>query len=81
MLIVADKSATLLVSGTGDVIEPDAGVLAIGSGGAYARAAATALVQNTQLPPADVVAKSLTIAGDISIYTNQSHSIETLDIS
>ncbi len=81
MLIVADKSATLLVSGTGDVIEPEAGVLAIGSGGAYARAAATALVQNTQLPPVDVVAKSLTIAGDICIYTNQSHSIETLDIS
>jgi len=80
MLIVADTSATLLISGTGDVIEPDAGILAIGSGGAYARAAATALVENTDLKPADVVGKALAIAGEICIYTNQSHTIETLTI-
>ena len=78
MLIVADTTATLLISGTGDVIEPEAGVIAIGSGGAYARAAATALAENTDLPAADVVAKALSIAGEICIYTNQNHTIETL---
>ncbi len=80
MLIVADKTATLLISGNGDVIEPEAGVLAIGSGGAYARAAATALVDNTNLPAAEVVGKALTIAGDICIYTNHNHTIETLPL-
>lgn len=78
MLIVADDTTTLLISGTGDVIEPEAGVLAIGSGGAYARAAATALVENTDLAPADVVSRALTIAADICVYTNHSHTIETL---
>ncbi|MEE4281441.1 MAG: ATP-dependent protease subunit HslV [Pseudomonadales bacterium] len=78
MLIVADQTATLLISGTGDVIEPEAGVLAIGSGGAYARAAATALAENTDIPAAEVVAKALKIAGDICIYTNHQHTIETL---
>ncbi len=78
MLIVADKTATLLVSGTGDVIEPEGGVLAIGSGGAYARAAATALVENTSLPAAEVVDKALNIAGDICIYTNHHRTVETL---
>ncbi len=81
MLIVADSSATLLISGTGDVIEPEAGVLAIGSGGAYARAAATALSENTELSPSEVVAKGLKIAGDICIYTNQEHTIETLPLN
>ena len=80
MLIVADKETTLLISGNGDVIEPEAGVLAIGSGGPYARAAATALAENTDMPAADVVAKALTIAGDICIYTNQEHTIEVLDL-
>lgn len=80
MLIVADKTATLLISGTGDVIEPEGGVLAIGSGGAYARAAATALVDNTDLAAAEVVEKALTIAGDICIYTNQHRTIETLSL-
>lgn len=80
MLIVADTTATFLISGTGDVIEPESGVLAIGSGGPYAQAAATALAQNTDLAPAEVVSKALTIAGDICIYTNQSHTIETLTI-
>ena len=78
MMIVADQSATLLISGTGDVIEPEAGVLAIGSGGAYARAAATALTENTDMTAADIVSKALTIAGDICIYTNQNHTIESL---
>lgn len=78
MLIVADATATLLISGNGDVIEPESGVLAIGSGGAYARAAATALTENTSLAPADVVDKALAIAGDICIYTNQHRTVEIL---
>ncbi len=78
MLIVADADTTLLISGNGDVIEPEAGVLAIGSGGNYARAAATALAENTELGPEDVVRKALTIAGDICVYTNHSLTIETL---
>lgn len=81
MLIVADVTATFLISGTGDVIEPEAGVLAIGSGGAYARAAAVALAENTDLMPDEIVSKALTIAGDICIYTNQAHTIETLSIN
>jgi len=81
MLIVADTTASLLISGNGDVIEPEAGVLAIGSGGNYARAAAIAMTENTQLPPEEVVEKSLSIAGDICIYTNHSFTIETLSIA
>jgi ATP-dependent HslUV protease subunit HslV len=81
MLIVADTTATLLISGNGDVIEPAAGILAIGSGGNFARAAAIALADNTQLPPEEVVEKALGIAGDICIYTNHSFTIETLSIS
>ena len=81
MLIVADTTATLLISGNGDVIEPEAGILAIGSGGNFARAAAIALADNTQLPPEEVVEKALGIAGDICIYTNHSFIIETLSIS
>ncbi len=80
MLIVADRSATFLISGNGDVIEPESGVLAIGSGGNFARAAAVALAENTDLDAPDIVSKALTIAGDICIYTNQHHTIETLDI-
>ncbi len=81
MLIVADTTATLLISGNGDVIEPEAGILAIGSGGNFARAAAIALADNTQLPPEEVVAKALGIAGDICIYTNHSFTVETLSIA
>ena len=81
MLIVADTTATLLLSGNGDIIEPEAGVLAIGSGGNYARAAAIAMTENTQLQPEEVVEKSLSIAGDICIYTNHSFTIETLSIA
>ena len=79
MLIVADRDHTYQITGNGDVLEPEGGVTAIGSGGAYAQAAAKALVDNTDLDPAEIVKKSLTIAGDLCIYTNQSHVIETLD--
>jgi ATP-dependent HslUV protease subunit HslV len=78
MLIVADKTATLVITGNGDVLEPEQGIAAIGSGGAYAQAAAKALFENTELDAATVVAKSLAIAGDICIYTNHNHVIETL---
>ena len=79
MLTVADRTSSLIITGTGDVLEPELGLLAIGSGGAYAHAAAIALLQNTEFSPADIVKKSLTIAGDLCIYTNQNHTIETLD--
>jgi len=79
MLAVADRSASLIITGTGDVLEPEYGIVAIGSGGAYAQAAARALLDNTVLSAADIVAKSLAIAGDLCIYTNQHHVIERLD--
>ncbi|MCU0868119.1 MAG: ATP-dependent protease subunit HslV [Burkholderiales bacterium] len=79
MLAVADHDASLIVTGNGDVLEPEHGLVAIGSGGAYAQAAARALLDHTTLAPADVVRQALTIAGDICIYTNQQHVIETLD--
>lgn len=79
MLLVADRESTLVITGNGDVLEPEEGVGAIGSGGAYAQSAALALVRNTDLPPADIIDKALSIAGDLCIYTNQSHIIETLD--
>lgn len=70
LLIVADTQHGFMISGNGELIEPDDGVLAIGSGGAYAQAAARALVRETTLDPADIVRKALTIAGEICIYTN-----------
>lgn len=79
MLAVADREHSLVITGNGDVLEPELGVVAIGSGGAYAQAAARALLENTDLAPADIVKKSLQIAGDLCIYTNQNHLIETLD--
>ncbi|MEW5887782.1 MAG: ATP-dependent protease subunit HslV [Pseudomonadota bacterium] len=79
MLAVADRQTSLVITGMGDVLEPEYGIVAIGSGGAYAQAAARALLENTDLAPADIVKKSLSIAGDLCIYTNQSHIIETLD--
>ena len=79
LLVVADERVSLMISGTGDVIEPETRVLAIGSGGPFAQAAARALAENTDLAPRDIVIKALTIAGDICIYTNQQHTIETLD--
>ena len=78
MLSVADSEHSLIITGNGDVLEPEFGIVAIGSGGAYAQSAARALLENTELSARDVVAKSLQIAGDICIYTNQSHTIETL---
>jgi len=78
MLAVADKDASLIISGNGDVLEPEMGIVAIGSGGAYAQAAARALLEHTELPAAEIVKKSLEIAGDLCIYTNQNHTIETL---
>ena len=79
MLAVADRDHSLIVTGNGDVLEPEQGIVAIGSGGPYAQSAARALLENTELAPAEIVRKALAIAGDICIYTNQSHVIETLD--
>jgi ATP-dependent HslUV protease subunit HslV len=79
MLAVADRDYSLIITGNGDVLEPEQGLVAIGSGGAYAQSAAKALLENTQLTPAEIVKKSLAIAGDLCIYTNQTHAIETLD--
>ena len=78
MLAIADREASLVITGTGDVLEPEHGLLAIGSGGGYAQAAALALLQDSQLDPAAIVKRSLTIAGDLCIYTNQNHVVETL---
>ncbi len=79
LLIVADADHTLILSGTGDVIEPESGIAAIGSGGPYAQAAARALLENTDLKAADIVGKSMDIAGDICIYTNKNITLEELD--
>lgn len=78
MLIVADREHTLVLTGNGDVLEPEHGIAAIGSGGAYAQSAALALLHHTELPPDQIVKKSLEIAGDLCIYTNQNHIVETL---
>jgi ATP-dependent HslUV protease subunit HslV len=78
LLCVADAEHTLLISGTGDVIEPEREYLAIGSGGAYAQAAAQALLENTELDARSIVEKALTIAGDICIYTNGQLTVEEL---
>ena len=78
MLIVADQTSTLLISGNGDVIEPEDNILAIGSGGGYARAAASALAKNTKMAPNEIVSQALKIAADICVYTNEIHTIETI---
>ncbi len=78
LLVVADLQQTYLISGAGDVIEPDEGVIAIGSGGSYALASARALMQNTELPAREIAEKSLQIAGQICIYTNDQITIEEL---
>ena len=78
MLAVADREVSLIITGQGDVLEPEYGLIAIGSGGSYAQSAARALLENTDLDPQAVVKKSLTIAGDLCIYTNQHHTIEVL---
>ena len=79
LLIVADKETTLVISGNGDVIEPEDNMIAIGSGGSFATAAARALMDNTELSARDIVEKGLTIAGDICIYTNHNRRIEELE--
>jgi len=79
MLAVADGEASLIITGNGDVLEPEHGLIAIGSGGPYAQAAAKALLDNTELAPEEIVKRALTIAGDLCIYTNQQHTIETLE--
>lgn len=78
MLAVADAEYSLVITGNGDVLEPEKGLIAIGSGGAYAQSAALALLENTELDAEAIVRKSLKIAGDICIYTNQNHTVETL---
>ena len=79
MLIVADREKTLVITGNGDVLEPENGIAAIGSGGAYAQSAARALLDNTALAPLEIVRKSLEIAGDICIYTNHNLILESLE--
>jgi ATP-dependent HslUV protease subunit HslV len=79
MLLVADHESTLVITGNGDVLEPEDGVGAIGSGGTSAQSPAQAWVENTELSPAEIVKKSLTIAGQLCIYTNLNHIVETLE--
>jgi ATP-dependent HslUV protease subunit HslV len=79
MLVVADRETSLIITGMGDVIEPELGLVAIGSGGPYAQAAARALLDNTKLDAESIVRKSLTIAADLCIYTNQQIVVETLE--
>jgi len=78
LLVVADKTTTLVITGNGDVIEPEDNLIAIGSGGPYAQSAAKALMENTELSAKDIVIKGLSIAGDICVYTNHNHTIEEL---
>jgi ATP-dependent HslUV protease subunit HslV len=79
MLAVADREKSLIITGQGDVLEPEHGLLAIGSGGPYAQAAARALLDHTTLPPKEVVERALSIAADICIYTNHQRTIEVLE--
>ena len=79
LLAVADKDNSLIITGNGDVVEPEQGLIAIGSGGPFAQSAATALLENTDLSAREIVEKSLKIAGDICIYTNQNHAFEELE--
>ena len=79
MLVVADPKASLIISGNGDVIEPEDGLIAIGSGGAYAKSAALALIENTELDACTITEKALGIAASICIYTNNNFTIEVID--
>ena len=79
LLAVADSEASLIITGNGDVIEPENGLMAIGSGGPFAQSAATALIENTELSAKEIVEKGLNIAADICIYTNHNLTIETLE--
>lgn len=78
LLAVANKDASLIVTGNGDVIQPENDLIAIGSGGAFAQSAAKALLENTDMDPRDIVEKGLTIAGDVCVYTNHQFTIEEL---
>jgi len=79
MLAVADKQHSLIITGMGDVLEPEHGIVAIGSGGPFAQSAARALLENTDLSAKDIVDKSLAVAADLCIYTNHQRSIEVLE--
>ncbi|MCG7489718.1 ATP-dependent protease subunit HslV [Vibrio sp. Of14-4] len=79
LLAVADETASLIITGNGDVVQPENDLIAIGSGGNFAQAAATALLENTELDAREIAEKSLTIAGDICVFTNQHHTIEELE--
>jgi ATP-dependent HslUV protease subunit HslV len=79
MLAVADHESSLIITGNGDVLEPEHGLVAIGSGGPYAQSAARALLDYTDQTPAEIVKNALTIAADLCIYTNQNHMIEVLE--
>jgi ATP-dependent HslUV protease, peptidase subunit HslV len=79
MLAVADKDHSLIITGNGDVLEPEHGLIAIGSGGPYAQSAAKALLDETELAPKLIVSKALSIAAEICVYTNHNHTIETLE--
>ncbi|WP_188150021.1 ATP-dependent protease subunit HslV [Teredinibacter waterburyi] len=79
LLAVADKEASLIITGNGDVIQPENDLIAIGSGGAFAQSAARALLENTELSAPEIVEKGLSIAGDICVYTNHNFTIETLE--
>ncbi|MDE0763418.1 MAG: ATP-dependent protease subunit HslV [Cellvibrionales bacterium] len=81
LLAVADRDASLIITGNGDVIQPEDDLIAIGSGGPYAQSAARALLDNTSLDAGAIVAEGLKIAGDICVYTNHNHTIEVLDCS
>jgi ATP-dependent HslUV protease subunit HslV len=78
MLAVADDKQSLIITGQGDVLEPEHGIIAIGSGGPYALSAARALLENSDLPARGIAERALSIAGDICIYTNHNHTIEEL---
>lgn len=79
LLAVANHEASLIITGNGDVIQPENDLIAIGSGGSFAQSAAKALLENTELEAEDITRKSLSIAGDICVYTNHNHTIETLE--
>jgi ATP-dependent HslUV protease subunit HslV len=79
LLAVADETASLIITGNGDVVQPENDLIAIGSGGAYAQAAATALLENTDLDAREIAEKALNIAGDICVFTNHNHTVEELE--
>lgn len=81
LLVVADRESSLIITGNGDVIEPEDSLMAIGSGGPYAQSAARALLQNTELGAREIVEKSLTIAADVCVFTNHNHTLEELEFA